>query len=54
MLPRLAYLARCRTIQLLGLLALGDAAKPLSSWVPRHQLAVLRRHTPRPSWSPLT
>jgi hypothetical protein len=30
-LPRLAYLTRCRSIQLLALLARGDAAKDLES-----------------------
>jgi hypothetical protein len=47
-LPRLAYLTLCRSIQLLVLLARGDAAKDLEILVLRHQLAVLRRQTPRP------
>jgi putative transposase len=47
-LPRLAYPALCRSIQLLALLARGDAAKELEILVLRHQLAVLRRQTPRP------
>jgi putative transposase len=47
-LPRLAYPALCRSIQLLALLARGDAAKDLEILVLRHQLAVLRRQTPRP------
>ena len=47
-LPRLAYLTLCRSIQLLALLARGDAAKELEILVLRHQLAVLRRQTPRP------
>jgi hypothetical protein len=51
-LPKLAYLALCRSIQLLGLLARGDAAKDLELLVLRHQLAVLRRQTPRPRLEP--
>jgi hypothetical protein len=46
-LPRLAYLTLCRSIQLLALLADDDAAKDLGILVPRHQLAVLRRQIPR-------
>ena len=37
MLPRLAYLTRCRSIQLLALLARGDAAKDLEILVLPHQ-----------------
>jgi hypothetical protein len=44
-LPRLAYLTLCRSIQLLALLARGDAAKEL-------ELLVLRRQTPRPKLEP--
>jgi putative transposase len=51
-LPRLAYLTLCRSIQLLVLLARGDAAKELVILVLRHQLAVLRRQTPRPKLEP--
>jgi hypothetical protein len=51
-LPRLAYLTLCRSIQLLVLLARGDAAKELEILVLRHQLAVLRRQTPRPKLEP--
>jgi putative transposase len=47
-LPKLAYLSLCRSIQLLALLARGDAAKDLEILVLRHQLTVLRRQTPRP------
>ena len=47
-LPKLAYVALCRSIQLLVLLARGDAAKDLELLVLRHQLAVLRRQSPRP------
>jgi putative transposase len=52
MLPKLAYLALCRSIQLLGLLARGDAANDLELLVLRHQLAVLRRQTPCPRLEP--
>jgi hypothetical protein len=51
-LPRLAYLTLCRSIQLLALLAHGDAAKDLELLVLRHQLIVLRRQTPRPKLQP--
>jgi putative transposase len=51
-LPKLTYLALCRTIQLLALLARGDAAKDLEILVLRHQLAVLRRQVPRPRLKP--
>jgi hypothetical protein len=51
-LPRLAYLTLCRSIQLLTLLVRGDAAKELEILVLRHQLAVLRRQTPRPKLEP--
>jgi putative transposase len=52
MLPRLAYLTLCRSIQLLAQPARGDAAKDLEILVLRHQLAVLRRQTPRPKLEP--
>ena len=52
MLSNLAYLTLCRSIQLLVLLARGDAAKDLEILVLRHQLAVLRRQTPRPRLEP--
>jgi putative transposase len=51
-LPRLAYLALCRSIQLLALLARGDAAKDLEILVLRHQLTVLRRQVQRPRLEP--
>jgi putative transposase len=47
-LSKLAYLTLCRSIQLLALLARGDAAKDLEVLVLRHQLAVLRRQSTRP------
>jgi hypothetical protein len=63
-LPRLAYLALCRSIQLLVLLARGDAAKDLEILVLRHQgarprlkpadralLAALSRALARSRWS---
>jgi putative transposase len=46
-LPKLAYLALCRSVQLLGLLARGDAANDLELLVLRHQLAGTL-HCPRP------
>ena len=52
MLSRLAYLTLCRSIQLLALLARGDAAKDLELLVLRHQLSVLRRQVPRPRLEP--
>jgi hypothetical protein len=51
-LPRLAYLTLCRSIQLFAQLARGDAAKDLEILVLRHQLAVLCRQTPRPRLEP--
>ena len=52
MLSKLAYLTLCRSIQLLVLLARGDATKDLEILVLRHQLAVLHRQTPRPRLEP--
>ena len=54
MLSNLAYLTLCRSIQLLVLLARGDAAKDLEILVLRHQLVVLRRQTHVPGSSQLT
>jgi putative transposase len=51
-LSRLAYLAVCRSVQLLALLARGDAAKDLEILVLRHQLTVLRRQSQRPKLKP--
>jgi putative transposase len=51
-LLRLAYLRLCRSMQLLVLVVRGDAAKDLEILVLRHQLAVLRRQTPRPRLEP--
>jgi hypothetical protein len=42
----------CRSIQLLVLLARGDAAKDLEILVLRHQLTVLRRQLLRPKLEP--
>src|SRR5215211_9369447 len=52
MLPKLAYLTLCRSIQLLALLGRGDASKDLEILVLRHQLTVLRRQVPRPRLEP--
>jgi hypothetical protein len=51
-LSKLAYLALCRSIQLLVLLARGDTRKDLEILVLRHQLAVLRRQVARPKLQP--
>jgi putative transposase len=51
-LPRRASLTLCRSIQLLALLARGDAAKDLEILVLRHQLTVLRRRVPRSRLEP--
>jgi putative transposase len=51
-LSKLAYLTLCRSIQLLTLLARGNAAKDLEILVLRHQRTVLRRQTPRPKLQP--
>ena len=48
MLSKLAYLTLCRFIQLLVLLAHGDATKELEILVLRHQLTALRRQVARP------
>jgi hypothetical protein len=54
MLSKLAYLTLCRSIQLLALLAHGEATKDLEILVLRHQLMVLRRQTHVPGSSPAT
>jgi len=51
-LSKLAYLTLCRSIQLLMLLARGEAAKDLEILVLRHQLTVLRRQVARPRLEP--
>src|SRR5215207_7601775 len=52
MLSKLASLTLCRSIEVLMLLARGDAAKDLEILVLRHQLVVLRRQTPCPRLEP--
>ena len=52
MLPELAYLTLCRSVQLLTLLGRGGASKDLEILVLRHQLSVLRRQVPRPRLEP--
>jgi putative transposase len=51
-LSKLAYLTLCRSIQLLMLLARGEAAKDLEILMLRHQLTVLRRKVSRPWLEP--
>jgi hypothetical protein len=51
-LSKLGYLALCRSIHLLVLLARGDTRKDLEILVLRHQLAVLRRQVARPRLQP--
>jgi putative transposase len=51
-LPKLAYLTLCRSIQLLVVLARGDVAEDLEILVLRHQLTVLRRQVARPRFEP--
>ena len=45
---RLAYLTLARVLNRVTLLARSDAAKDVEILVLRHEVAVLRRHTPRP------
>jgi putative transposase len=45
---RLAYPLLARVLSWLALLARSDAAKDVEILVLRHELAVLRRHDPRP------
>jgi transposase len=51
-LPRLVYLALCRSVELLALLTRGDAAMDLEILVLRHQLIVLQPQTSRPKLEP--
>jgi putative transposase len=51
-LSKLASLTLCRSIQLLVLLARGEADKDLEILVLRHQLTVLRRQVQRPRLEP--
>ena len=53
-LSKLAYMTLCRSIQLLVLLARGDAAKDLELLVLRHQLSILRRQAHAQGSSPPT
>ena len=46
---RLAYLLLARVLSWLALLARSDAAKDVEILVLRHEVAVLRRHHPRPT-----
>ncbi len=46
---RLAYLILARTLSWLTLLSRSDAAKDVEILVLRHEVAVLRRHNPRPT-----
>ena len=48
---RLAYLMLARVLSWLALLARSDAAKDVEILVLRHEVAVLRRHNPRPTLS---
>jgi putative transposase len=48
---RLAYLILARVLSWLALLARSDAAKDVEILVLRHEVAVLRRHHPRPTLS---
>ena len=45
---RLAYLMLARVLSWLALLARTDATKDVEILLLRHEVAVLRRHTPRP------
>ena len=45
---RLAYLMLARMLSWLALLARADAAKNVEILALRHEVAVLRRHNPRP------
>jgi putative transposase len=51
-LSKLAYLTLCRSIQLLPMLARGDAAKDLEILVLRHQPGVLHRRITCPRLEP--
>jgi len=51
-LVSLVYLVVCRLLELLVLLARGDASKDLEIVVLRHELSILRRQAPRPAFTP--
>jgi hypothetical protein len=48
---RLAYLTLARMLSWLALLPRADTAKDVEILVLRHEVAVLRRHNPRPTLS---
>jgi putative transposase len=48
----LVYLVVCRLLELLVLLARGDASKDLEIVVLRHEFSILRRQAPRPAFTP--
>jgi putative transposase len=48
---RLVYLLLARVLSRLALLARSGAAKDVEILVLRHEVAVLRRHNPRPAWT---
>ena len=54
MLPKLAYLTLCRSIQLLALLARGDASKDLEILVLRTSSVCCAARFHALGWSPLT
>jgi hypothetical protein len=53
-LPRLVYLAICRSVELLALLTRGDAAKDLEILVLRLSSSSSNGRPPSPSWNPPT
>ncbi|MFI9836272.1 hypothetical protein ACIHFD_04515 [Nonomuraea sp. NPDC051941] len=56
MFSRLLHLLMVRLFGWLTLLTRGDASKEVKILVPRHEVAVLRRHVtrPRPDWADLS
>jgi len=51
-LVSLVYLVVCRVLGLLALFVRGDASKDVEILVLRHELSILRRQVPRPSFTP--